>query len=172
MAALLRQPGFTSFKSDLFFSTVHLWFPCSNLSSLLKILTSCTSLKCTYIDLVYLLETLLMGYFLLFLFLAIFLLLQCLAPYQSKGQHNNNHLQVLWSYGWDLKRTQKIAIGYLRNSMKWEFPFMINRQGSPRLLLVNNLSQEIEKSLKCTTSTIEPNEIQILAIGSTVKLRY
>ena len=34
---------------------------------------------------------------------------------------------------------------------------MINRQGSPRLLLVNNLSpsQEIEKSLKCT-STIEP----------------
>ena len=27
---------------------------------------------------------------------------------------------------------------------------MINRQGSPRLLLVNNLSQEIEKSLNCT----------------------
>ena len=38
---------------------------------------------------------------------------------------------------------------------------MINRQGSPRLLLVNNLSQEMEKSLTCTCSTIKPGQAQI-----------
>ena len=38
---------------------------------------------------------------------------------------------------------------------------MINRQGSPRLLLVNNLSQEMENSWTCTCSAIKPGQAQI-----------